>query len=71
MEFVGRSKVSMVVVAAEKIPIGSSKLVSSVETFQALLQIAIGEFCGERCGRRGWKKKKDRAGSSRGVKKKI
>lgn len=38
MEFVGRSKVSMVVVvAAEKIPIGSSKLVSSVENLSGII----------------------------------
>lgn len=52
MEFVGRSKVSMVAVAGEKIPIGSSRLVS-VETFQALLQIATSQFCGRRTGSGG------------------
>lgn len=44
MEFVGRSKVSMVE-ATEKIPVASSKL-ASVETFQALLQTARNEIRG-------------------------
>lgn len=63
MEFVGRSKVSMVVVAAEKIPIGSSKLVW-VETFQALLQIATGEF---RAAGGEWREQKNHAKSTRVV----
>lgn len=51
-------------------PSGRRNLSRRSKTFQALLQIAIGEFCGEQRGRRGVKKKKDHAGSSRGVKQK-